>query len=221
MLGRCHLCPGLPLVAALAFALSSGNAAELYSGHDAVFTGQSEQTAASPYLIELVISGPRVVHVGENLWFTATLTNRSGQVVAVPSARSQGWMYMGGEWWKIVDKSGKPLQFKPPVDLPFDNMRGAPALHDSDFVLLKPGEKIEYQHETLGDPSDKFIFPRRGAYFLSLSWKFCAPKVRPLANGTVGYSCGITSEVSQTVKQALLATPDFDVQSNLWTTSLK
>jgi hypothetical protein len=128
---------------------------------------------------------------------------------------------MEGEWWKIVDKSGKPLEFKRPTDRPFDNMRGAPTLHDSDFVLLKPGEKIEYQHETLGDPSDKFIFPRRGAYFISLVWRFCAPKVKPGANGTIGYSCGITSEVSQSVKQALLATPDFDVQSNLWTTSLR
>ena len=38
-------------------------------------------------------------------------------------------------------------------------MVGTPTFRDSDFILLKPGEKIEYGRETLGDPSDKFLFP--------------------------------------------------------------
>ena len=124
-------------------------------------------------------------------------------------------------WWKIVDKSGRPLRFKPPADQPYDHMVGMPTFRDSDFILLKPGEKIEYGRETLGDPSDKFLFPRRGTYFVSLSWKFCAPKVQHGANGATGYNCGITKEMSQSVREVVLATPSFDAQSNVWTVSLK
>jgi len=182
---------------------------------------QVRETKAIPPPVELDISGPSVVHVGSNLWFTATLTNRSVKVIAVPSVSSQGWQYMVGEWWKIVDKTGKQLRFKPRTDLPFDNNIGAPVLHDSDFVLLEPGQTIEYKHETLGDPSDKFIFPRGGTYFVSLSWRFCAPKVKAGANGTVGYTCGLTYALNQSVRGAVLETPSFDVQSNVWRISLK
>jgi hypothetical protein len=182
---------------------------------------QAGEIKAIPSPLELDISGPNGVHIGSNLWLTATLTNRSVDVIAVPSTGSQDWLYMGGGWRKIVDKSGKQLQFKPRTDLPFDNNRGAPILHDSDFVLLKPGETIEYKHDALGDPSDKFIFPRSGTYFVSLSWHFCAPKVKAGANGTVGYTCGLTYALSQSMREAVLATPSFDVQSNVWKISLK
>jgi hypothetical protein len=177
---------------------------------------QVGETKAIPSFVELNISGPNSVHVGSDLWFTAALTNRSVQLIAVPSVSSQGWQYMVGGWWRIVDKSGKQLRFKPPTDVRFDNNIGAKTLHDSDFVLLKPGETIEYKHETLGDPSDKFIFPRRGTYFVSLSWHFCAPKVKAGDNGTVGYVCGITHALSPSMKDAVLTTPSFDVQSNSW-----
>ena len=50
-----------------------------------------------------------VIHVGENLQFAATLTNGSTQVIAVPAIGGQDWVYMVGEWWKIVGKSGRLL----------------------------------------------------------------------------------------------------------------
>jgi hypothetical protein len=178
--------------------------------------------AVSPAPVDLVISGPHVVHRGENLWFTATLRNRSGKVMAVPSiGKSRGWTYIGGEWWKIIDKRGKPLNSKPPVEILFDNNVGMPTYQDSDFVLLKPGETIQYTHAALGDPSDRFAFPGTGDYSLSLSWNFCAPKVNPHSNGTVEYACGITRSLSQSVKEVLLATPSFDVKSNVWTIHLE
>lgn len=177
--------------------------------------GQAVGGTASSTPVELTISGPLVIHVGENLQFTATLTNRSTQVIAVPAIGSQDWIYMVGEWWKIADKSGRLLRFKPPTDQPYDHMVGMPILRDSDFILLKPGEKIEYGRETLGDPSDRFLFPRRGTYFVSLSWKFCAPNVQHGPSGATGYNCGITKEMSQSVREVVLATPSFDVQSNV------
>jgi hypothetical protein len=185
--------------------------------------GQTEDSGAvSPPSVELVISGPHVAHRGKNLWFTARLTNRSGKVMAVPSIqKSRGWTYIGGEWWKITDKRGKLLDLKSPVEIRFDNNVEMPTYQDSDFVLLKPGETIQYTHAALGDPSDKFIFPGSGDYFVSLSWTFCAPTVKPQSNGNVAYTCGITRSLSQSVKEVLLATPSFEVRSNGWTIRLE
>ena len=171
--------------------------------------------------VELTISGPRVVHVGDSLQFTATLTNRSPQAIAVPSEKSQDWILMEGQWWNIVDKSGKRLKFKPSVDVPIDHMVGMPTFQESDFVLLKPGEKIDYTHEVLGDPSDKFVFPGRGSYFVSLSWKFCAPRAEKRPDDTTAYTCGVTMRLSESLKQTLFATPSYEVGSNVWTISLK
>jgi len=171
--------------------------------------------------VELAISGPQVVHRGDNLWFTATLTNRSGEVLAVPSPKGgNGWWYMGGPGWKIVDKSGKQLKFKPGTACLCDNPGGA-SFRDGDFVLLEPGAKIEYQHEAIGDPSDKFIFPRGGTFFASLSWSFCAPRVKTMDNGSLAYTCGVTRSLSQPLKDVLERSPSFEVQSNVWKISLK
>jgi hypothetical protein len=184
--------------------------------------GQAGSGAAAPAPVELVISGPQVVHRGDNLWFTATLINRSNQVLAVPSTNGgNGWTYMAGPWWKIVDRSGKQLKFKPGIECFCDHNIGAVNFQDGDFVLLKPGEKIEYRHETLRDPSDKFIFPGEGTFFVTLSWSFCAPRVKPGDNGSVGYTCGITRALSLPTREAVLATPSFDVQSNAWKMSLE
>jgi hypothetical protein len=169
---------------------------------------------------ELAISGPQVVHRGDNLWFTATLTNRSNATIALPSSTSSiCWWYMIEGGWSITDKKGKELPSKPTGA--FDNTVSMPTFKDSDFVLLKPGEKIEYNHETLGDPSDTFLFPGNGFFEVSLRWHFCAPTVKDLPNGTVAYTCGVTRLLSQPVREILLATPSFDVNSNVWNIRLK
>jgi hypothetical protein len=184
--------------------------------------GQTTGNAVNASPVGLVISGPRVIHRGDNLWFTATLTNRSSHVIALPSRdRGRGWVYVGGGWWKITDRLGKQLQYKPGTVALTDNNIGMPTYQDSDFVLLQTGEKIEYTHETLGDPSDKFIFPSDGMYLVSLSWSFCAPKVKEVQNDSVSYTCGITRALSPSVKEALLATPSYEVHSNVWNISLE
>lgn len=128
---------------------------------------------------------------------------------------------MEGQWWNIVDKSGEPLKFKPSTDIPFDHMVAMPTFQESDFVLLKPGAKIDYTHETIGDPSDKFVFPGQGSYFVSLSWKFCAPRAEKRSDDTTAYTCGVTMKLSESLKQILFATPSYEVGSNVWTISLK
>jgi len=179
-------------------------------------TGQS----AKPAPVELAISGPSVIHRGDKLWFTATLTNRSDATIAVPSATSSiAWWYMIDGGWSITDKKGKELASKPTGA--FDNVNSMPTFKDSDFVLLKPGEQIEYDHEILGDPSDRFLFPGNGIFDVSLRWHFCTPTVKDVPNGAVAYTCGVTRSLSQPLKEILLATPSVDVNSNVWHLRLK
>ena len=181
--------------------------------------GQTAQPA-KPAPVELALSGPQTVHRGDNLWFTATLTNRSDATIAVPSSTSSiSWWYMIEGGWSVTDKKGKRLTSKQTGA--FDNMTSMQTFKDTDFVLLKPGEKVEYNHETLGDPSDIFLFPGNGFFNVSLRWHFCTPTVKDLPNGTVAYTCGVTRLLSQPVREILLATPPFVVNSNVWNISLK
>jgi hypothetical protein len=188
----------------------------------AISQGQTLKLAASPDPVELVISGPHVVHRGENLWFAAALTNRSAAMIAVPSPTSNiSWWYMIEGGWSIADDKGRELKSKQAGEIRFDNMVSMPTFRDSDFVLLKPGEKIEYSHESLGDPSDRFFFPGDGSFDISLKWHFCSPTVKNMPNGAVAYTCGVTRLLSQPFREALLATPSFDVCSNVWRIHLK
>lgn len=176
--------------------------------------------STSPSPVELAIAGPHVVRRGNNVWFTAILTNRSNATIAVPSSTSSiAWWYMIQGGWSITDKKGKQLTSKQTGA--FDNMTSMPTFKDTDFVLLKPGEKVEYNHETLGDPSDIFSFPGNGFFDVSLRWHFCTPTVKSLPNGTVAYTCGVTRLLSRPLRDILLTTPSFDVNSNVWNIRLK
>ena len=128
-------------------------------------------------------------------------------------------MIEGG--WSITDKKGKKLKSKQADEIRFDDMISMPTFKDGDFVLLKPGEKIEYNHESLGDPSDRFFFPGDGSFDVSLKWHFCSPTVKNMPNGAVAYTCGVTRLLSQPLRDVLLATPPFDVCSNVWKIRLK
>lgn len=183
---------------------------------------QAQTPTSSSPPVELAISGPKILHRGDKLWFSATLTNRSGATIAVPSPSSKlFWWYTLEVGWEITDKRGRRLASKQAGEVRFDNMIGMPTFHDSDFVLLKAGEKIEYNHDNLGDPSDLFLFPGNGLYYISLTWHFCTPTEKPLPNNATAYTCGIAQALSPSIKEILLATPSFHVRSNVWDVNLK
>jgi hypothetical protein len=177
------------------------------------------QTSSAP-TVKLVISGPRMVRVGQALNFKATLLNQSAAPIAVPSVSST-WLGTGGYSWSVTDKSGKELPLRPDFQFPIDHVGEMPRYYDRDFVVLRPGEKIEYDAKSLGDPSDAVVFPRKGAYLVSLSWSFRAPEARHLPNGNTTYTFGVTSGMSPAMEDVLVKTPRFAVQSNIWTMVLE
>jgi hypothetical protein len=182
--------------------------------------GSSEQLASGSSPVKLIISGPRVIRAGQALNFKATLLNRSAEPIAVPSVNS-AWLGTGGYSWNVTDKLGKPLASRPDFLFPIDHVGEMPKYHDRDFVVLKPGEKIEYDARSLSDPSDAVVFPGNGAYLVSLYWSFRAPDVSHLPNGNTAYRFGVTSGMSHAMEEVLLKTPRFEVQSNVWTMSLR
>ena len=182
--------------------------------------GSSEQVASGSSPVKLIISGPQVIHAGQALNFKATLLNRSAEPIVVPSVNST-WLGTGGYSWNVTDKLGKPLASRPDFLFPIDHVGEMPKYYDRDFVVLKPGEKIEYDARSLGDPSDAVVFPGKGAYLVSLYWSFRAPDVSHLPNGTTAYRFGVTSGMSHAMEEVLLKTPRFEVQSNVWTMSLR
>jgi hypothetical protein len=118
--------------------------------------------AASP--IELTISGPRYIRLGDDLKFKVTLTNRSDKPVAVRSP------FLFGEEtrfvWRITDYGGRLLPphiyeklFVCPVTGP---------VMDFMITVLQPGEKMDYPFA--GDPSNSFVFPGKGFYKVTLSY---------------------------------------------------
>jgi len=111
---------------------------------------------------------------------------------------------------------GKELPLRPDFIFPIDHVGEMPQYRDRDFVVLKPGEKIEYGAKSLGDPSDAVVFPRKGTYLVSLWWTFSAPEVHHLPNGDTTYSGGNTRGMSPAIEEILLKTPPFEVQSNIW-----
>jgi hypothetical protein len=186
--------------------------------------GSPDQLASGSSPVKLIISGPLLIHAGQALNFKATLLNRSAEPIAIPIADSCPWCSEGGHWWKITDKFGKPLAPRAELlkkEIPIDNVREMPRYHDRDFVVLKPGEKIEYDIKNIGDPSDDVVFPGKGIYLVSLSWSFHAPEVNHLPNGNISYRFGVTSDMSPAIEEVLLRTPRFEVQSNVWTMSLR
>jgi hypothetical protein len=180
----------------------------------------SERLARDSSPVKLSISGPLVIRAGQDLNFKATLLNQSAEPIAVPSVNST-WLGTGGYSWNVTDKLGKPLASRPDFLFPIDHVGEMPKYYDRDFVVLKPGEKIEYDARSLGDPSNAVVFPSKGAYLVSLYWSFRTPDVRHLPNGNTAYRFGVTCGMSHAMEEVLLKTPPFEVQSNVWTMSLR
>jgi hypothetical protein len=125
-------------------------------------TSAPSAPAVSP--IELTISGPRHIRLGDDLNFKVTLTNRSDKPVAVRSHLLFG--EETGFTWRVTDFGGRVLppriyekQYFCPVTGP---------VMDYMVTVLQPGEKMDYPFA--GDPSNSFVFPGKGFYRVTLSY---------------------------------------------------
>ena len=192
----------------------------LFAALLSIAQAQTAHSSSSP--VGLSITGPMNVHKGDHLWFAAALTNESNATIAVPSHSSDiFWWYMVQGGWTITNRKGHPLKSTQADVVRFDDMRQMPTFKDSDFVLLGPGETIEYSHEKVGDPSELFLFPGNGSYNVTLALHFCTPAAKKISSGSVAYTCGITSGLSEALKDTLFSTPSFSVHSNIWKIILK
>ncbi len=108
-------------------------------------SGQTQSAPAAPP-IELLISGPRLIHYGQELAFTIAPVNRSAAPVAI-SKRQNGTIYPTFSW-KMLDPDGME---PPPPHVEKRNMRVvcplSSPLSDNDLVILKPGEKFVFTRD--------------------------------------------------------------------------
>lgn len=122
-----------------------------------------------PTLVELQLSGPRLIRRGDTLHFKAVLVNRSTKPVAF-ALRQGGWDCDGVFSWAITDAGGHLL---PPV--PRDPIQGmicclTSGISEEEVIVLQPGEKHEVP--ALSDPSDVFAFHGKGFYKVTLQFLF-------------------------------------------------
>lgn len=196
--------PFLALFAALFSAVGSPAPAP---AHPSAPQDISAQNSAP---VELKISGPRLIHVGDNLKFRAFLVNRSSQLIAFPSPTSQ---YGRSTYWTVTDGVGRELPG--PIFYVCGTVARA-SVADSDFVFLRPGERMEITNP--GDPSSNVFFNGKGFYRVSLSIDFTPPTIRHSADGTLTYYTGISgSTMSPDKQEKLLNTPKLQATSNVWT----
>jgi hypothetical protein len=141
---------------------------------------QPKDAAATASPIEVTISGPRLIHVGDTLNFKATLTNRSDKPLAVMTRTL--WSDPPQFTWRITDMGGRLL---PPPDP--DPMYGAwivffcpvtSLINDFDIKVLQPGEKMDYPIPD--DPSDFFAFTGKGFYRVALTYALKTTRSAPI-----------------------------------------
>ena len=124
-----------------------------------------------PTVVELQLSGPRLIRRGDKLHFKATLVNHSAKPVAF-ALRQGGWDCDGVFSWTITDTGDHLL---PPV--PREPVRGmicclTSGISEDEIIVLGPGEKLEVSDLRLGDPSNLFAFPGKGFYKVTLQFFF-------------------------------------------------
>lgn len=124
-----------------------------------------------PTVVELQLSGPRLIRRGDRLQFKAVLVNLSAKPVAF-ALRQGGWDCDGVFTWTITDTGDHLL---PPV--PREPVRGmicclTSGISEEEMIVLRPGEKLEVRDLQLGDPSNLFAFPGKGFYKVTLQFLF-------------------------------------------------
>jgi hypothetical protein len=125
---------------------------------------QNGASSAAP--VELRITGPHLIHLGDTLRFTATLTNRSDQPIAL---RYHFGAYDDTRFvWRVTDAGHRLL---PPHVYDGPPMFICPVVGpvtDRQIIILKPGESTQTE---LGDPSDEFAFTGKGFYRVTLTYR--------------------------------------------------
>jgi hypothetical protein len=133
--------------------------------------------------VELALSGPTTVRAVESLAtqrYKVLLTNRS-QEPLVLFARND--FLLNAQWsWIVTDAKGRPIgmEFFPT----YHGFCGTPGyseeavaawhrLHDSDVVVLNPGESYGFAIPV--GPSDDYNFPNAGTYRLSVTLRYMPP----------------------------------------------
>jgi hypothetical protein len=180
-------------------------------GYSSGQTQTSAPSAPAVSPIQVTISGPRYIRLGDDLKFKVTLTNRSDKPIAVRSP-----FFYDDETrftWRITDFGGRLL----PPHL-YDSPKGffcpvtGPVM-DFMVTVLQPGEKMDYAFA--GDPSNSFAFPGKGFYKVTLSYVLAPTHyvtispIRPSDEKPEAYT-------PQQKVEMIKNQPRFETISNVW-----
>lgn len=171
---------------------------------------QPQATAPAPSPIELRIAGPRLIHRGDELKFTATLTNTSNFPVAL--IFYQEGEYISSFHWKITDSGDRVL---PPPQRTLEGVCLVSGANSEDGIkVLQPGERLVYTIPE--DPSDEFVFHGKGYYKATVTYAFdplSVVSVKDAQREFIGtpYAVGPYPK-----RELLLKTPRITVASNVW-----
>jgi len=167
---------------------------------------QQQSNKNSP--LEIVISGPGLIRLGQSLIFKVTLINRSPAPIAIAgyTPGSVGSTFS----WTISDSSGRELRRPESKESICGN---GPPLIDDKLFILQPGEKFEYRDA--GDLSDTYVFTGKGNYRVTIRYQFAPPdSTRPLDKND--YQLHGDGAINPSKLDALRRTPPIDVVSNTW-----
>ena len=187
---------------------------------------QQSRTPLNAPPVELRISGPGVIRVGQEVRFKVLLTNHSSHPIVVAD-RSAGKMWSNFAW-TVVDKNGDAVPTAPvkPGQILVDDIAGV--LFDRELHVLEPEERLLYR--LADDPTvsscypsgeemkclEKRVFPGKGAYRVRLHYRFTPAgewdyKDRPTGKHTL----------SASNIEVLKMTPPVDITSNEWIVHLE
>jgi hypothetical protein len=176
------------------------------------YSSGQPQAAATLSPIELTISGPQVIRVGQDLRFKATLINRSAAPVALMFYHD-GWA--GSNFaWKITDLSDRVLPPPPPKGPQGFVCLVSGAQPEEAIQVLQPGEKFVYAIPE--DPSDEFAFHGKGFYKVTLTYEFDPAAVSSAKNVAEEYGGRPDAAGPYPKREVLLKTPRMIVTSNVW-----
>ena len=172
---------------------------------------QSSAPAESP--IEIQISGPKVIHVGQDLHFKVTLVNRSAAPVVLTYVHD-GWADSNFQW-SITDTADRLLSPPTPTGPQQLVCLMSGPVPEERIQIIEPGEKFLYT--TNEDPPDDFAFPGKGFYKVKLRFSFDPATLAPLEALERDYKLLPYAPKPGPKRVMLYRTPKIDVSSNIWT----
>lgn len=179
-------------------------------------SGEPRATAANASPLDLEISGPRVIRIGQDLHFQAILTNRSAAPIAV-AFRPDGLSYSVFKW-SITDLSDRVLSPPPGPPVGYGVCYVSGALSETEIHVLLPGEK--YVQTDLEDPSNEFAFRGQGFYKVKLRYAFGPGSLMPIAYVVAERRYLPDAAGPYPNRELLTKTPPMDVTSNVWSVYL-